>query len=73
VPDPRTRDLETIFIVRMVMLAAVLGLLPVFLIAGLVKLAAPSYDAGGVALVVGWPLGFFAVAALAYMRHRRRA
>jgi uncharacterized membrane protein len=69
--DARSRDAETIFIVRLLVLAAVIGLVPVFVIAGLAKLAAPSYDAGRLAVAVGWPLGFLAVAALAFARRRR--
>ena len=67
----RSRDVETVFIVRVVMLSTLAGLLPVVVIAGLVKLAAPEYDAGELAFALGWPSGFMAAAAVGFARHRR--
>jgi hypothetical protein len=69
--DPADRDARTIFIVRALLLAVVLGLLPCFLIAGAAKLIAPDYDAGELAWTIGWPFGFTATIIVVDLRRRR--
>jgi len=71
VQESRSRDDDTIYIVRGLVLSAMLGLLPVFVIAGLAKLAAPSFDAGRLALDIGWPVGFIIAAAVVFRRRGR--
>jgi len=41
-------------------------------IAGLAKLAAPTFDAGRLALDIGWPVGFAVAAAVVFRRRGRR-
>jgi hypothetical protein len=71
VQGSRGRDDDTIYIVRVLALSAMLGLLPVFVIAGVAKLAAPSFDAGRLALDIGWPVGFIVAAAVVFRRRSR--
>jgi hypothetical protein len=72
VQESRSRDDDTIYIVRGLVLSVTLGLLPVFVIAGLAKLAAPTFDAGRLALDIGWPVGFIVAAAMVFRRRGRR-
>ena len=65
------RDADTIFIVRALLVAAIAGVVPLVLIGAVAKLLAPGYDAGGVAVDVGWPLGFVGALVATTVRHRR--
>lgn len=68
----RSRDDDAIYIVRVLVLSAMLGLLPVFVIAGVAKLTAPDFDAGRLAFDTGWPVGFIVAAAVVFRRRGRR-
>jgi hypothetical protein len=72
VQESRSRDDNTIYIVRVLLLSAMLGLIPVSVIAGLAKLTASSFDAGRLALDIGWPVGFIVAAAVVLIRRGRR-
>jgi len=72
VQESRGRDDGTIYIVRVLVSSAILALLPVFVVAGLAKLTAPSFDAGRLAFDTGWPVGFIVAAAVMFRRRGRR-